>query len=268
MGSFRYSVRDATPADYPVFARLFPELHVPDPLLTAAQFEERMLPSTVIAEGADRPLGYSHFRFYGGTAHVVHVVVDPEARGRGVGKVLMDAVRARVVAAGSTRWYLNVKKDNAPAIRLYESAGLAVEETGWSMRADWSVLLALPGAADTSQFEPTPDEMTALCGELDVDRERLAVVRARPGNVFVALRDASGPCAFAVFDPAFPGVYPLGAARPEHARPLFDALHPHARAPHLNIFVEGGEALANALLGGGATLTFEILRMGGALSGP
>ena len=263
---FRYSVRDATPADYPVFARLFPELHVPDPLLTAAQFEERMLPHTVIAEDAGRPVGYSHFRFYGATAHVVHVVVDPQARGRGVGKALMDAVRARIVRAGSTRWYLNVKKDNAPAIRLYESAGLAVEKRGWSMRADWAALLALPGASDTTPFEPTPDELAALCSALDVDGERLAVVRARPGNVFVALRDANGPCAFAVFDPAFPGVYPVGAARPEHARPLFHALHPHARVPHLNIFVEGGEALARALLAGGATLSFEILRMGAALA--
>jgi hypothetical protein len=42
------SVRDAAKADYAVFARLFAELHVPDPILTSEQFEQRMLPNVVI----------------------------------------------------------------------------------------------------------------------------------------------------------------------------------------------------------------------------
>jgi hypothetical protein len=82
------SARDATPSDYEVFARLFPGLQVPDPLLTQAQFEgERMLPNVIIAEDGDR-LGYAYWRSYGSTAHVVHVVVDPRAWRRGVGRLL------------------------------------------------------------------------------------------------------------------------------------------------------------------------------------
>ena len=262
-------VRDATSADYPVFARLFPALEVPDPLLTAAHFEERMLPNVVIAEDAARAVGYAHFRNYGKTAHVVHVVVDATARSRGVGRALMEAVRDRVVRAGSTRWYLNVKEGNTPAMRLYERSGMAVEKRGWTMRGSWEQLLSMPGITTAAPFEPSDAALRDLARKLDVDADRLAVVRARPGNVFVALRDesgASGPCAFAVFDPAFPGVYPIAVARAEHARPLFEALHPHAREPHLNLFVEGDEALATALkAGGGATVSFEVLRMGASL---
>ncbi len=44
----------------------------------------------------------------------------------------MKELQGRARARGSTRWYLNVKADNAPAIRLYESAGLAIEQRGWS----------------------------------------------------------------------------------------------------------------------------------------
>jgi hypothetical protein len=98
-----------------------------------------------------------------------------------------------------------------------------------------------------------------------MDAERLAQVRARPGVVFVALQEASKPVAFAAFDPAFPGIYPIAVGRSEHARVLFDALHPHANGPHVNIFVEGNAALAKVLRDGGATLSFEILRMGAAL---
>src|SRR5579883_2131386 len=122
------TIRSATEADYPVFARLFPELRVEDPLLTPDQFAARMLPGTVIAEEGRDPVGYGSFRTYGSTAHVVHVVVDPCARGRGVGRALMDGLRARVRALSCDRWYLNVKQDNTEALRLYERCGLAIEE--------------------------------------------------------------------------------------------------------------------------------------------
>jgi len=40
----------------------------------------------------------------------------------------------------------------------------------------------------------------------------------------------------------------------------------HARDPHVNLFVEGDPALAEAILRAGATLTFELLRMGARLT--
>jgi hypothetical protein len=54
-------------------------------------------------------------------------------------------------------------------------------------------------------------------------------------------------------------------ARPEHAGPLFDALFPSAHDPHVNVFVEGNAALADGLRRVGATVDFEILRMGAPL---
>jgi ribosomal protein S18 acetylase RimI-like enzyme len=259
------SLRDGAPADYPTFARLFPALEVPDPLLTAAQFEERMLPNLVIAVDDDVPVGYAHWRLYGTTAHVVHVVVEESARGHGVGRALLEGVRGRVVTAACRRWYLNVKATNTPAIRLYERAGMTVEQRGWSLRAAWADLVALPGTATASPLEPSPEQQEDLAREHGMDAERLAQVRARPGVVFVALQEASKPVAFAAFDPAFPGIYPIAVGRSEHARVLFDALHPHANGPQVNIFVEGNAALAKVLRDGGATLSFEILRMGAAL---
>jgi hypothetical protein len=73
------AVRDATSGDYAAFVRLFPALGVPDPLLTTSQFETQMLPRAIVAEEGDT-LGYAHWRFYGPTAHVAHVVVEGDAR--------------------------------------------------------------------------------------------------------------------------------------------------------------------------------------------
>jgi GNAT superfamily N-acetyltransferase len=262
------SVRDGAATDYEVFVRLFPELHVPDPILTAEQFEQRMLPNVVIAQDGEHAVGYAHWRFYGTTAHVVHVIAAPEARQRGVGRLLMEEVRRRAMAAGAVRWYLNVKADNAPAIHLYERSGLSVEQRGWSLAADWSSLRSQQASTGTQRFEPSSEEVSQLARQHGIDPERLAQVRARSGVVFVALRDDSGPCAFAAFDPAFPGIYPVAVARPEHARSLFDVLFPHARDPHVNVFVEGNAALADALCRAGARVSFEILRMGAPLTAP
>jgi GNAT superfamily N-acetyltransferase len=259
-------VRDATPADYEVFARLFPELRVPDPVLTQAQFEERMLPNTIIATGGEpvETVGYANWRLYGTTAHVVHVVVDPRAWRRGVGRLMMEEIRRRVVARGATRWYLFVKADNEPAIRLYQHVGLALERRGWPTVANWSALKTLECSVGTSTFEPTLEEASRFARDHGVDPERLAIFWARAGAVFVALRDDAGICALATFDPAFPSICPILVTRPEYARPLFDLFFPHAQHPHVHLCVDDA-ALADALFKCGAKLEYETLRMGAPL---
>jgi GNAT superfamily N-acetyltransferase len=259
------SARDATKADYHVFARLFPALEIPDPLPTAAQFEGQFLPNVVIAEDGEA-VGYVHWRFYETTVHLVHVVVDVQARHRGVGRRLMDEVRRRALAKGFTHWYLNVKADNVPAIRLYERLGLSVEQRGWAVVADWSDLEALGGSNGALRFEPSAEEASQFARQQGIDPERLAVIRARPGVVFVALHQEGRTCALAAFDPAFPVIYPIAVTRPEHAKTLFEALRSYARQPHVNVFVEGNAALADALRSSRAKLNFETLRMGASLA--
>jgi ribosomal protein S18 acetylase RimI-like enzyme len=257
------SARDATPADYAVFARLFPELKVPDPVLTQEEFEQRMLPNTIIAEDGE-PVGYAFWRFYGAMVHVSHVIVDPRAQRRGVGRFMMEEIRRRTLGKGSTRWYLNVKADNTPAIRLYERVGLSVEQRGWSMRVDWSALRTLEGSTGTWRFAPTLEEASRFARERGIDPERLAMFRARPGVVFAALRNDAGTCALATFDPSFPSICPIAVIHPKHARPLFDAFLPHALHPYVRLCVDD-EALVKALVLCGAKVEWETLRMGASL---
>jgi GNAT superfamily N-acetyltransferase len=261
-----FHVRLATAADHPVFTRLFPELRVADPLATPQQFAERMLPRVAILEEDGEALGYTHWRLYGATTHVVHVVVDPRARGRRAGAALLEEVRRRAGEEGCTRWYLNVKKDNAAAIRLYERCGFAVELEGWAMSATWKQLATLP--ADTVVTAPrplAPADDAAVATRFDLVPEHIALLRSRPGVVLLTLVERETPVAFAAFDPAYPGVYPLRLARPTLARPLFEALRPDARTPHVHVFVEGDRALHDGLTAAGAALEHATLRMGSPL---
>ncbi len=260
-----FSVRDASAEDYPVFARLFPALGTDDPLLTPDEFASRMVPTAIIVEDGQMPVGYSFWQIYGPRAHVVHVVVDEGTRSRGAGRALMEEVRRRAIAAGCSRWMLNVKQENAAAIRLYEKCGLTIEQQGWALRTEWSQLAALPeprGEAVASALEPADDSLVAArFGETP---ERLRILRSREGVVLLGLREAGVLVAFAAFDPAFPGVYPVRLARVDLARALFDALRVHATKPHVQVFVEGDHALFDELRAHGAQIRHAMYRMGSA----
>jgi ribosomal-protein-alanine N-acetyltransferase len=258
--------RIATAQDYPTFAQLFPELQVPDPLPPEQQFVSRMLPRVTIVEDADGPLGYGFYQVYGKTTHVVHVVSAPATRGRGVGAAIMNELRARALAEGCSRWFLNVKQENAHAIKLYERAGMSIESQGWTLRMPWSSLDSLPGAdIQATPYTPDSTEDQELAARFDLDVARLEALRARPQVALLALKDQEGPKAFAAFDPAFPGIYPIRVAKAELAKPIMKELLPLAKHDYVNVWVEENEALRDLLLGAGATLQFSIYRMSAPL---
>lgn len=91
------------------------------------------------AEAGSRLIGYAAVALLGGSAtgsyaagagHVgpeneVHTMaVEPEAQGRGVGRLLLDALLAEADAHGGPV-FLDVRVGNEPAIGLYESAGFS-----------------------------------------------------------------------------------------------------------------------------------------------
>jgi ribosomal protein S18 acetylase RimI-like enzyme len=97
-------------------------------------FDERHLPEDVqVAEEGGRLLGY--VRLVRPTplacnAHVLQIngfAVAEEARGRGVGRLLVRAACAEVRRRGGRRITLRVLGHNAPARALYEAEGFVVE---------------------------------------------------------------------------------------------------------------------------------------------
>jgi ribosomal protein S18 acetylase RimI-like enzyme len=59
-----------------------------------------------------------------GPAGVLHdIVVDPEHRGRGAGRLLLDAALEFLKSRDAPRVVLSTAARNAPAQRLFESAG-------------------------------------------------------------------------------------------------------------------------------------------------
>jgi GNAT superfamily N-acetyltransferase len=86
----------------------------------------------LVAEEAGEPIGLAWYRFFTDAEHgegyvdeatpELAIAVVDGCRGRGVGKLLMEAIHARARADGVEQISLSVDRDN-PARRLYERLG-------------------------------------------------------------------------------------------------------------------------------------------------
>jgi GNAT superfamily N-acetyltransferase len=137
--SRRASVRSATPADVPVILALIRELAVYEKLehlvaakeedLDKALFAERSVVEALIASLDDEPVGFALFfpnfsTFLGKPGlYLEDLYVRPEARGAGLGRMLLEHLAALAVDRGWGRMEWSVLDWNQPAIEFYKKMG-------------------------------------------------------------------------------------------------------------------------------------------------
>ena len=88
-----------------------------------AELAARPRRSYVVAQDADGLAGYGGVDLGGEVADIMTMAVAPRAQGRGLGRTLLDELVARAVADHAAYLMLEVRADNTPALRLYESTG-------------------------------------------------------------------------------------------------------------------------------------------------
>lgn len=265
------AVRRASAGDYETFTRLFEEMATGDLPPSREAWDATIARTTLLLEEAGATIAYGYVRPLGDLGHVVHVVVDPAARGRGAGGDLLRALAAELRAHGCSRWELNVKVDNAPALALYRRFGLEPRFRSASIRLPWEGLARLPAPARPAESRPVdPADDGRRESELRLAPGLLASKRAA-GHLVIELVDPGAPEQAALglccFDPAFPGASPFRAADPSLARALLESMRRHARPEHGHVLLaaEDDPPLAKALLDAGGTLRFEMLRMSGPI---
>ncbi len=94
-----------------------------DPGRNVGRFSDWLSPDSVaqvtVAEHDRRVIGYSTVAGH----ELLHLFVDPDHAGRGVGRRLLGAAEALMTDAGHRSFELHTMVGNTPAIGLYESAG-------------------------------------------------------------------------------------------------------------------------------------------------
>jgi GNAT superfamily N-acetyltransferase len=88
----------------------------------------------LVAQQGGELLGLTHYLFHrstimaGPNCYLQDLFTAPAARGKGVGRALIEAVYERCRAAGGDRVYWHTQEDNATARRLYDQVA---EDTGF-----------------------------------------------------------------------------------------------------------------------------------------
>jgi len=114
---------------------------LPDSIVetTWARFFDASEPMEALVAGMDgRLAGLGHIVFHRSmtspttVCYLQDLFTDPAARGRGVGRALIEAVYRRAEAAGATRVYWQTHETNTTAMRLYDAVA---ERTGFVVYA-------------------------------------------------------------------------------------------------------------------------------------
>lgn len=129
------ALRGATPADLPAVMELersgFPVREQWSEASWRAEVEgpDRLVLVATAAEDRAALQGVVTYQIGPDTADLMRVVVDPAARGRRVGRALVQAGLMQVGGRGVRRVLLEVRHDNAPAIALYTGCGFSILAT-------------------------------------------------------------------------------------------------------------------------------------------
>ncbi|MCC7012730.1 MAG: GNAT family N-acetyltransferase [Planctomycetes bacterium] len=251
---------------YGEFVRLFPELGVDDPIPDFALWYERMAPDSLFLEEHGMVLAYAWFYALDDEGFVRHVIVDPTARGRGLGARLMHEIAQRLRQRGCSNWQLNVKPDNRPAVRLYRAYGMDTDYRTWVVRiARQSVAAFASPGSPAVELPANEDPHTEV--EFDLPGGLLTKLRSGPDIRVLGVRAGARLRGVARFDPLFPGAFPFLARDDDAARGLLEAMlacTPPDK-PWVQLVLERDARLAQALLDGGAWLMFEIHHMTGTI---
>ena len=174
------ALRPATAADVPLILALVRELaeyeraldqcHATEDQLRATLFPdpaggERPQAEVVVAEVDGAPAGFALFFHNYSTwearrgLYLEDLFVRPAARGRGVGRALLEHLAGVAVERGCGRFEWSVLDWNAPAIGFYEALG-AREMTEWrTMRVDGPALARLAGSNAGEAARSVPDAL-------------------------------------------------------------------------------------------------------------
>lgn len=147
----------------------------------------------LIAERSGRLLGLVHFLFHRSTSQVApscylqDLFTAEEARGKGIGRALIDAVYRHASAAGVPRVYWHTHETNAVAMRLYdtlaEKSGFVVYRKTLDVPADR--LLARP----RSKRAVAKRSVEAVAAPFIVDARQLAAIAGRTTPLMADLVD-------------------------------------------------------------------------------
>jgi ribosomal protein S18 acetylase RimI-like enzyme len=118
----------------------------PDPRKTWGEIQNNDPDSFTLVDSAGTILAFGQvFKREPGAVHLGRIIVSPEQRGKGIGRILVgQLIDAGIARHQPTKVTLNVYRDNQPAVKLYKSLGFEVVSED-AARNSYGMCLKLDG---------------------------------------------------------------------------------------------------------------------------
>jgi len=84
------------------------------------QFVESSIITAQILQNGNLPVGFSLYRTVANEVEIISIGMDPEFQGKGFANTLISHLITSARADGAEKIFLEVRKDNAAAIHLYQ----------------------------------------------------------------------------------------------------------------------------------------------------
>ena len=118
------SVRPATPADYPFYIQLYPDLDIDQPPSTSDTWIKHDVPNTSIITYDAIPVGYAWVQLIGEVYYLTHFVVAREHRRKGIGTAALKLLKKTARGKGFKKWGLHCDVTHTIPYKLYLKAGM------------------------------------------------------------------------------------------------------------------------------------------------
>jgi|SoiMethySBSTD1v2_1073268.scaffolds.fasta_scaffold141843_2 ribosomal protein S18 acetylase RimI-like enzyme len=255
-------IREVGPMDYDAFRRMFAELGLPESPPGREDWWLDVAPGSFFLEEGGEPVAYVAAFPRGESGHLLHLVVAPSHRGRGLGRVALEEAARRLRAAGCRRWHLNVKEDNEAALELYLRMGFQRAHSARALRVSEDTLGRLPGGRRIKVGRLAEEDAVAAEARFGVPAGSLLRL---PG---VGLRaDRNGDlCGVSrlILDGA--RAAPFRVDNEDVVKPLLDAMHRLAPdVPFVRLVIEAEPELADWLCKLGAIEELRLVHLRGEL---
>ncbi|GAA4202063.1 GNAT family N-acetyltransferase [Microbispora amethystogenes] len=152
-------VGPATPADTESVRRILSESWGGPYVAVHAELIDASAQRALLARVAGRPVGLLTYRAVSGTEWEI-VTLDAVEAGRGVGRALLDGLRAEAAWEGVTRLWLVTTNENVRALRFYQRYGFDLVAVHRN---------AVEAARRLKPSIPTHDDGIAIRHELELE---------------------------------------------------------------------------------------------------
>lgn len=137
------SIHPATPADYPYYLQLYPDLEIDQPPSTLDTWTKHAIPDVSIITHDAKPVGYAWVEQLGEVHYLKHLVVGREHRRKGIGTAALKLLKKAASEKGVTKLGLHCDVLHVIPYKMYVKAGMHLNGQLFHLKAPSNSVKAL-----------------------------------------------------------------------------------------------------------------------------